>query len=276
MVAKRFRHGLRVVRPALDRLGLLADIDEGEPAEAVRRLTALVAEKFDAVEQTEMRLSMLPVWVAHDEYLFIRVLQSFESTFGLLAAQLTTAIRAVDEGRPGRAAELLGEADIALGESAPLFSLLATMTIESFRTFRDWTEGASAIQSRNYKMVEALCRRPDQERLDAAAFRQVPEIRRRVLDGQPNLEDAIAAARTAGRLDPAAVDGLDRAMERFAATLQHWRRTHYRIAVRMLGERTGTGYTEGTPYLARVRDITVFRSIGAPPEQADPHPPEER
>jgi hypothetical protein len=32
----------------------------------------------------------------------------------------------------------------------------------------------------------------------------------------------------------------------------------------MLGrERTGTGYTEGTPYLAAVRDIPVFREVTA-------------
>jgi tryptophan 2,3-dioxygenase len=40
-----------------------------------------------------------------------------------------------------------------------------------------------------------------------------------------------------------------------------WRHTHYRLAVRMLGERTGTGNTEGTPYLNAVRTVPVFRSV---------------
>jgi len=44
-------------------------------------------------------------------------------------------------------------------------------------------------------------------------------------------------------------------------TLRRWRQTHYRIAVRMLGERTGTGYTAGTPYLRNARDIDIFRSV---------------
>lgn len=47
-------------------------------------------------------------------------------------------------------------------------------------------------------------------------------------------------------------------MTGFAQALQRWRGTHYRLAVRMLGEATGTGYTEGTPYLDSVRDIPVF------------------
>jgi hypothetical protein len=32
----------------------------------------------------------------------------------------------------------------------------------------------------------------------------------------------------------------------------------------MLGEATGTGYTEGTPYLKSVRDIPVFRTVDVP------------
>ena len=50
-------------------------------------------------------------------------------------------------------------------------------------------------------------------------------------------------------------------MREFAVTLLRWRRTHYRIAVRMLGERTGTGYTEGAPYLKSVQAIPVFSSV---------------
>jgi tryptophan 2,3-dioxygenase len=55
-------------------------------------------------------------------------------------------------------------------------------------------------------------------------------------------------------------------MTAFAAALRRWRQTHYRIAVRMLGTRSGTGYTEGTPYLDEVRKVPVFRSI----DETDP------
>lgn len=51
-------------------------------------------------------------------------------------------------------------------------------------------------------------------------------------------------------------------MRCFAATLRRWRRTHHGIAVRMLGERTGTGYTEGAAYLHAFQAIPVFASMG--------------
>ena len=50
-------------------------------------------------------------------------------------------------------------------------------------------------------------------------------------------------------------------MKGFAHALLRWRNTHYRLAVRMLGEASGTGYTEGTPYLKAVRTIPVFLAV---------------
>ena len=142
------------------------------------------------------------------------------------------------------------------------------MQVEAFQTFREFTEGASAIQSRNYKLVESLCRQPDPARLDSAAYRSVPEVRQRVLAGQVTLDEAFQAARAAGHLSARDVDDLEQAMRQFAATLLRWRRTHYGIAVRMLGERTGTGYTEGSPYLKAVQTIPVFLSL-APGQDAE-------
>jgi tryptophan 2,3-dioxygenase len=55
---------------------------------------------------------------------------------------------------------------------------------------------------------------------------------------------------------------LQEVMRSFAATLSQWRQTHYSLAVRMLGQLGGTGYTEGTPYLDRARTIPVFHGAG--------------
>jgi hypothetical protein len=158
-----------------------------------------------------------------------------------------------------------------LEESFRLFSLLATMQIESFQQFRRFTEGASAIQSRNYKLVESLCRAPDDDRLDSAAYRSVPELRERVLQRPPNLDDAVWLAGQVGTLSVAERKELTGALHGFAAQLVQWRQTHYRLAVRMLGDRPGTGYTEGTPYLKEVRAIPVFpkSDLGELAEPAD-------
>lgn len=52
---------------------------------------------------------------------------------------------------------------------------------------------------------------------------------------------------------------LARAMAQIEAVHQRWKRTHYRLAVRMIGSVSGTGYTEGTPYLRSVIDNRLFR-----------------
>lgn len=251
-VTKRLRHALTVSSAARERLGLAAVLP-ADPHAAAARMHTLVEADQTAAERQALRLSMLPVYTEHDEYMFIRVLQSFETTFARMAVLLWAAVHDV-----ATAGAALAEAERALRESAPLFSLLATMQPAAFRTFRAYTEGASAIQSRNYKLVESLCRLPDQARLDSAAYRSVPDVRARVLAGQPNLDDTVAARGA----DPALTD----AMRRFAAALTRWRQTHHKLAVRMLGDRTGTGYTLGTPYLAQARTIPVFPSAtGAEP-----------
>ena len=45
-----------------------------------------------------LQLTVLPVYVAHDEYMFIRMLQSYETTFALVGVQLRAAIAAIAEG----------------------------------------------------------------------------------------------------------------------------------------------------------------------------------
>ena len=260
---KRYRLARRVAAPALRRLGLAGAVTATDPEQAARELCAAVQPEMSALDRRILQLSMLPVYVAHDEYMFIRVLQLFEITFALLAVELrgavyalaahedcTTAIRCVDV------------AATLMRESAPLFSLAATMQVEAFQTFREFTDGASAIQSRNYKILESLCRTPDADRLASAAFLSVPEVRDRVLAGNFTLEEAFQGACDSGYLTGAEREQLTTAMGRFAGTLRRWRQTHYSIAMRMLGDqKQGTGATEGTGYLKAVREIPVFRSV---------------
>lgn len=262
VVRLRYRHGVRAIRPALDRLGLAGALLDAGPEQVARRVCATVERDRSRAEERTMRLSNLPVYVSHDEYMFIRILQAFESTFALLAACLRSAVGALGVGDPPAATDRLTLAEARLHESARLFPLLATMQVEAFLIFRMYTEGASAIQSRNYKAVESLCRTPDAARLDSVAYRSVPDVRDRVLAGQATLDDAVRDAVASGLLDGESRAGVERAMSRFAGTLLRWRQSHYSMAMRMLGERTGTGYTEGTPYLKGVRKIPVFRYLG--------------
>ena len=47
-------------------------------------------------------------------------------------------------------------------------------------------------------------------------------------------------------------------MASFEAAILKWRTTHCSIAARMLGERRGTGGSEGVRYLEQAREIPLF------------------
>ena len=268
LVAKRCRLGVRAVAPALTRLGVAEVAGAGTPAAAAAALHA-VARELVSPGDPSLRLSMLPVYVTHDEYLFIRVLQAYECIFAGVADELRAAVTALAGDTPGAAADRLGYAADLLRTAGPLFSLLATMQPESFRTFRQYTEGASAIQSRSYKLVESLCRTPEVDRLDSVAYQSTPEVQARVRGGQPTVDQTYRSAVSDGRLTGAEAVLVARGMAAFAGALTQWRRTHLRLAVRMLGPRSGTGYTEGTPYLAAVSAAPVFTAVTTDAPVAD-------
>lgn len=260
--AKRCRLGLRAAAPALLWAGTADEVTAPDPAGAARRLCDLVDSGLSTEHRLVVDLSMLPVDVVHDEWMFIRVLQAWEAVFALLGVELQVAIDALHRDEPATAVRMLRAGESALRESAPLFSLLATMRAASFHAFRLHTHGASAIQSHHYKITESRCRRPDPQRLNSAAFHATPDVWRRVHTGQPTIDDAVQASRVTNRLDVRQRELVYHAMRGFATALTHWRQTHYRLARRMLGDAPGTGYTEGTRYLQHVRTIPVFVSLG--------------
>jgi tryptophan 2,3-dioxygenase len=218
-------------------------------------MAALIA---DEAEHRMLTTTMLPVYTLHDEYLFIRVLQSYESAFALMAMYLRAAIFATATNRLADAITYIETAGQVLIDSRALFSLLGTLQPQAFHEFRNFTEGASAIQSRNYKIVESLCREPDPDRLRSTAYESVPEVKTLIHDGQLSLEQALRTARRRRPVDAGPERALVESMADLSNQLQRWRKTHYSLAVRVLGTKTGTGYTVGTPYLAEVRTIPIF------------------
>lgn len=284
LVAKRCRLAWRAAAPAVHRMDRCGAESGGEPdgrgagrdeiagandgegdgagdETALAQARALRAAWRGAMrpeEATALRITLLPVYVLHDEVMFLRVLQAFETCFALVCVALRTAIAAIEAGDCAAACCALAQAEAALHEAGPLFSLMATMRVEAFRVFRQYTEGASAIQSRAYKTMEALCAPPRPERLDAAGYRAVPEVRQRLSDGWQSIEGALDAAHGAGRLGDAHRHALRARMGAFEARVLAWRKTHHSLAVRMLGPATGTGYTEGTPYLRAVMTAPLF------------------
>jgi tryptophan 2,3-dioxygenase len=267
VVEKRLRLIGRILSPVLARRGLawvdgFCVPDHPSPQEAPLapppELTEGLVLQLLRKAPPALALSMLPVYIMHDEYLFIRVLQAFEVTFALLALHLRQAIQAMESRQFVIVPICLNAAAEVLEESTPLFSLLATMQRDAFRTFRRFTEGASAIQSTNYKTLEALCRTPSPSRLDSAAFNSVPIVRESVLQGMPTFDEAIGTAISSREIPAQEMCETLESMGRLEAAHQRWKQTHYKLAVRMLGTERGTGYTEGTPYLKTVLENRLF------------------
>jgi tryptophan 2,3-dioxygenase len=267
LLRKRCVIAFKAIRSALGRLGM----SEYDPALSielqVERLRREISAKRGSVGEELLERSMLPVYVVHDEHLFIRVLQSFETVFYYIAEIVEEARDLLVYDAPGAISRLNGAAD-KLVEISRLFAFLSTMKVESFHEFRKYTEGASAIQSTNYKDLESLCRRPPADRLDSIAYHSVPQVRAKVKSGRRSLDDTFRDVARRGEHSSSQLEAFGSAMSRFSDVLVTWRRAHYGLAVRMLGQATGTGYTEGTPYLKAGLDVPVFETI-APEKNTD-------
>ncbi|MER5887852.1 tryptophan 2,3-dioxygenase [Streptomyces sp. NPDC001941] len=262
---KRLRLAARVMEPAALR-ELDGVVDPAAVAATPGRtpagtLSEAVLGSAGTEELLRLRTSVQPVYVLHDEYLFLRVLQSFEATFAFMSATLDRAVGVLHGEEPGDAASLVASVADVLRESLPLFSLLATMQPASFQDFRQYTDGASAIQSEGYKTFESYCSTPARARLDAPAFASVPRVRDAVLAGRETVQGTWEDVIASGWLTEPDAAAVRAAALQLEAVHQRWKQTHYRLAVRMIGTRTGTGSTEGVPYLESVIANRLFPAM---------------
>jgi tryptophan 2,3-dioxygenase len=253
---KRVTHALRFVascRDADNEVG--RDLDLGEVLESLPALPATRAgDWFD--------MSVQPVYVAHDEYFFMRALQAHEMVFTTLAIDISAATTSLRGGRFEEAVSHLEHANKVFARAAMLFRLVATMRPAHFHAFREFTQGASAIQSEQYKRFEIACGAPTVERLSSDAFTNVPAVQAEAVAGKDNLSAAYLDARRDGVFAPDQWEILDAVLTRLEAAHQRWKGTHHSMASRMLGDAAGSGYTTGVPYLQKCIDNRLFRQLG--------------
>jgi len=276
IVRKRLRKGVRFTAPWSSPLEfphrpdqnldyLLELAERSEQPEAARLLLAALPAATDQDAALRIAISVLPVDVLHDEYLFIRVLQASETTFVTLAEQLRAAIRGIRTKDVEIAQSAVNAASRCLAQGSQLFSILATMSADSFRRFRQFTEGASAIQSEHYKRFELLCGVPSAQRLASAAFSNVPPVQAEARHAPETLTRAYMDARSQGWFGTEEWEAIDAALDGLEEAHQRWKTTHFRIAGKMLGDARGSGYTAGVPYLRELLDNRLFWAI---PERA--------
>jgi tryptophan 2,3-dioxygenase len=269
LIRKRIRKGARFTapwsspgespRPGLDYLLELAK--RPEQPDAARLLLAALPAATDTDAALRIAVSVLPVDVHHDEYLFIRVLQASEATFVSLADHLRAAIAGIRARNAEAARAAVITASQCVAQGGRLFSILATMSADSFQRFRQFTEGASAIQSEHYKRFELLCGVPAAHRLASAAFSNVPALQAEAHGNPETLTCAYLDTRSQGWFGAAEWESIDSALDQLEETHQRWKTTHFRIAGMMLGDAPGSGYTAGVPYLRELLDNRLFWAI---------------
>jgi tryptophan 2,3-dioxygenase len=254
---KRVNHALRFVASwqDADSNDVGRDLDLAEVLETLPSLPATrAADWFD--------MSIQPVYIAHDEYFFMRALQAHEMVFTTLAADMRAATTSLRGGRFEEAVSHLEHANKVFARAAMLFRLVATMRPSDFHAFREFTQGASAIQSEQYKRFEIACGAPTAERVHSEAFTNVPAVQADAIAGQDNLSAAYLDARDAGAYAADQWEVLDAALNRLEGSHQRWKGTHHSMASRMLGDAAGSGYTVGVPYLQKCVDNRLFWRLG--------------
>jgi tryptophan 2,3-dioxygenase len=202
-----------------------------------------------------LEVTVQPVSTVHDEYFFIRALQCHELVYGVAARCIAGAAAALADGRPDEAAGMVDQATVMVERGQSLFRMVATMRYEAFHTFREFTQGASAIQSEQYKRFEARCWTPTADRLASPAFDQVPGVR-----AELNRGSLMAAWLDADRRwpDDPALARVAASMAALEAAHRRWKGTHLTLATRMLGDARGSGNTSGVSYLRSWVDHRLF------------------
>lgn len=247
----RVRHALRFMTAhlgggvAVDLLGCVAH----EPEAGLPALLAHLPVPPDPLATEWLAVSAHPVSVVHDEYFFMRVLQAHELVFTVIAADVRQAIVALRDGEPAAGLPHLAHATALLDGAGSLFRMVATMRAQAFHTFRDFTQGASAIQSEQYKRFEVLCGPPPPGRIGAAAFDSVPAVQAEARAGHDSLTAAYRDACGRDRRDDAALAAVADGLRTLEDSHHRWKTTHLSLATRMLGDARGSGYTSGVPYL---------------------------
>ncbi|MEV7525175.1 tryptophan 2,3-dioxygenase family protein [Streptomyces sp. NPDC091371] len=262
---KRLRHAVRFVAQDGDepdvheltsRVARMPQARWAEIVDLLPRPTATVGPWFDVTVQ--------PVYVLHDEYFFIRALQAHEMLFTAIVTDIRAAISALRDGRLQEGAEHIDLAAGRFDRASALFRIVATMRPGHFSTFRKFTQGASAIQSEQYKRFEILCGVPPVARLRSTAFTSVPAVRAEAEEcGHDTVAHACLDLRRRNDFSPSQWHLLDASLGRLEARHQRWKATHRSLAARMLGSAHGSGYTDGVPYLTQCLDNRLFGQLRA-------------
>lgn len=255
-------------------------------------LTYATYLKLEQILSAQVPLSKSPSGDAeHDEMLFIIIHQVFELWFKQLLHELDHACVRIRESKLGGALHVLKRVRNIVKVMVSQIDVLETMTPVEFSAFRNRLDQASGLQSFQFREVEfllgfkqaaVLARYPEDGEAhkklvarfnsptvwDAFLFYlaqrgyEIPAdvLNRRVTDKVESVESVVSILEKVYRTDPETVQ-LCESLTDVDEGIQEWRYRHVKMVQRTIGMKTGTGGSEGVPYLMTTLDKPIFPDL---------------
>ncbi len=229
----------------------------------------------------------------HDEMLFIVIHQVYELWFKLLIHELDKIGQDFDSSDLTGATSTWKRCCKILKVLVHQLDVLETMTPLSFKSFRDRLDTASGFQSRQFRELEFFLgykrqgmlrffgansedRRHVQRRLEEPSlvdrFRRFLE-QRGLSASKTNRQNPVTSPTGPDALIQEQILRLYRAddemvplfelMTDFDEGLQEWRYRHYMVVLRTIGDRKGTGGSEGAGFLKESLFAPIFPDLWA-------------
>jgi tryptophan 2,3-dioxygenase len=203
-----------------------------------------------------VHFSCFPQTDFHDEYLFLRIIHISELCFYGLRSCVVAAIESLRRDNKQPAVLSLRRAQGFAKILQGAFKIMRTMPPENFRDFREATGDSSAINSRNYQLMELYFRGMNPAK--KAHFTETPHLRFLISCAHPLF---LHLGTALGKLDEHAADcaELFEAARVLDRQLLSWRGAHLFFAKVYLADiPIGTGGTAGAPYLQKVLNAGLF------------------
>jgi len=221
---------------------------------------------------------------SHDELQFIIVHQAYELWFKLMLFEIDSIIRSIKQRDTRNAVWLFHRVNSILKLLNHQIHILETMSPRDFLRFRDNLKPASGFQSVQFREIEFVSNLKEPQILEH--LRSDPESLARLKKrmDEPTLWDAFvdllqgegfavppdnnseALQKELARLHEEAEKHYDlfllsEAMIEYDEFLGLWRLHHIRMVERMIGNKTGTGGSQGVRYLSTTTGKKCFPEL---------------
>ena len=239
----------------------------------------------DYLKLDQLLTAQQPLSELHDEMLFIIIHQTKELWMKELLHELELAIRLIEEDRFAEAYKAMARISRIQAVMTLSWDVLSTLTPVDYMKFRDVLGTSSGFQSAQFREIEYRLGLKDESYLRHYGVGSPERTKLQIALEEPSLrEAAIAALQRAGfDVGDASVPALaaawlevyrdaDRWFELYELAeklididdaLASWRHKHVLTVERIIGNKRGTGGSEGAPYLRSTLDKRVFPELWA-------------